>query len=573
MPFDPDAYLASKSAPFDPDAYLAEKGVIPRERLQAGLERNQKKVAALQAQPDPMSLGSIAKEVPGTMGALADRFMNAVTLGGFGAVRRKVAPEAAAAQEADTEQRLSSVPGQIAGGFMGATGAGVGAPRVIAERIAAPLTQAVTNPLLRAAAASGLTGGLSSGTQRGVEGGDIRQTTEAAGEGAAVGAAFGAGMAGLERGGRAILNSAGGRARALIERYGGRVGPTNSGSGGAFDDELAGLPANDRGIGEAAQRSGRRVMETTDRLHQERVAQPYQAEKAAIDAGPGQRPVDVDDVHQALMQVYQSPRLTTGQRGAIRSEIDSLNQRFLRPQLGVRVMTEQQLNDYKTMLNNLSRAGQAGTHTIPEAELGHVARLVRNKVNQGPYRDLNARYAEGAEERSDVRAALGLGPKESRNEAADATRVRNVIMRQTQDTVTGGATTMDLPQLRQRYPELQRDLDLPELLAAKSDLQFRAGGNGHGGLINRLPPGLGLGASAAMAMSHQGPVSLVPLAAEFAARNSGPIAGRLAYRPAQAAEGIGAAGQNPLIQAAGVDRLRQSDLAKRLRAYLSGGRR
>jgi hypothetical protein len=67
----------------------------------------------------------------------------------------------------------------------------------------------------------------------------------------------------------AILNSPGGRARQLIEEHGNgaRVGLLTPGKGGVFDRELAGLPANGRGIGIARKRGSNAILDNLEQAH------------------------------------------------------------------------------------------------------------------------------------------------------------------------------------------------------------------------------------------------------------------------------------------------------------------
>lgn len=467
-------------------------------------------------------------------------------------------------QQRQAIEAQSPIATQLGGGTgMGADmlmgpGAAIGKLAAGTVKAVAPrLANSALGRIVETGAAGGLGGGTYNAADAAVNGASIPEQAKAFGTGAAYGAPIGGGAQaaaeGLSQMASGVLGSEGAQARRMIEKHGGKVGIGNSGSGGALDAELAGLPANDKGIGEAAQRSAGRIIDKTDEMHRAQVSEPYRAEKAAIDASPeAQKQLDVSDVYQGLMKVYGSSKLTPGERGTVKSLLDDMDARYLHKDLGLHLMTEERVNDFKGALQRLSGAGQPGQATVPEAQLSHVAHLLKQKVDGGPYGELNRKYAEGMTEKSALRQGLGLGPKASSNEMADQNRVRNVLMRQTQDTTTGGATTMDLPQVKAAYPELQRDIELPEVLAAKDTLSLHAGAHGHGGLINRLPPGLGLGASAAMALGHQGAASLAPLAAEFAARNASPIAGRLLYTPAQELEmmlygipGAGAARLSP----------------------------
>lgn len=436
---------------------------------------------------------------------------------------------------------LSSAVGPLAAAGKGAAGL-LG----LTERAVPALAKTALGRIAgQAAVGAGI--GAGSGALEAVgAGGGVADAGQRALTGAELGALTGGGLQGVGEGGKtafnAIRNSAGGKARELIEKYGGKAGLTSSGKGGAFEQELKGLPATDEGIGEAAHESGKRIVAKTDAIHERDVAEPYRTAKGPIDAGPGQRMADVDDVHQALMDVYRSPRLTVPQRESIKAEIDSFEAKYTGPH-GVRVMSEKDLNDYKTMLNGLSKAGQAGERTLPQGMMSGAAKTVRDKVDQGPYAQLNKDYHEGMVEKSQLRQGLGLNAKESSNEMSDVNRVRNVLARQGQNSVTAGATTSELEGIKQAYPELARDIELPSLLGAKGDLAFRIGNPVHGGLVNRIKhegitglAGYGLGA---LAGGH-GPLATgLTVGTSLAHANAGPLAGRVLYGPARALSLLG----------------------------------
>ena len=363
--------------------------------------------------------------------------------------------------------------------------------------------------------------------------------------GAGTGTVLGGGFAGVAEGAKAVLRSPGARARQIIEKYGGTVGPTTPGKGGMFEDDLKGLQANDKGIGSAAQASGQRLLSKADEIHETQTKAPYRAERAAIEASPeSSKGVDVEDVKQALMKLHQSARLTPAERGQIGTLLKDFDEggRYYHKDLGFPTMTEAQLNDFNGMLGDMSRAGQPGEHTVAQAKLSQVSSLVRSKVDQGPYADLNKNYSEGMEDRSALRRGLGLGPKKSSNEIAEGRRVANVLQRQGQQTVTEGGTTMDLDDIRREYPQLERDIDAPKVLSAKADLGFRLGGPSHGGFMNRVQqegvPAAMVGAGAGY-LSHSPAVGAgVGAAAHLLRTNWDPITGRLLYGPAQALQGM-----------------------------------
>lgn len=455
------------------------------------------------------------------------------------------AEETAANPVASTIGRVSGGILSSAVGPLAAAGKGAAGLLGMAERGVPALAKTIVGRIGGQMAAGAGVGAGAGALDAVGAGGSASDVGEGALQGAKFGAVLGGAAQALPEAGKpifnAIRNSAGGRARELIEKYGGKVGLFNSGSGGALDQELKGLPANDKGIGEAAQASGKRLIDKTDALHEQNVAEPYRAAKGPIDAGPGQRMTDVDDVHQAMTEVYNSAKLTEAERETLGRQIDAFEQRYTGPH-GVRVMPEKDLNDYKIMLQGLSGAGREGAHTVREGMIGDVRKLVKDKVDQGPYRELNANYHEGMVDRSELRQGLGLNAKESSNAGSDVNRVRNVLARQSQDTTTAGATTMHLDDIKKAYPSLARDIELPDVLAAKSTLGLGLGGPDHGGLKaaikhHGVPGAVGYGlGSMAGGLGMKGAVAGV--GANLIGANAAPIAGRLLYGPARALSNI-----------------------------------
>lgn len=380
-------------------------------------------------------------------------------------------------------------------------------------------------------AAVGGGAGAAEAVGRGEQGADIRR---GAVRGAGVGALLGGGLQSVAEGTRAaypwLRETVGGKARELIEKYGGRVGPTTSGSGGAFDQELKGLPADETGVKQATEDAAPRVLSKADDIHERDVLEPYRQQRAPIDAGKGQLPVDVDALHQEMVKAYQSAKLTVPQRQALGSEIDHFEKTFVGPHQ-TRVMSERDLNDYKTMLQSLTRVGQAGQHTIPQGVLSNTSTLAKDMVDQGPYASLNKAFHEGAVERSALRSNLNLGPRESSNPVAEQHTVARAMRE-------GGP---EIDAVRKSYPELERDLDLPELLRAKEKLQFGIGNVSHGNLVNRLKhEGLagGVGYAAGHAVGHGALGAGLGLGISMVNNNTAPLVGRYLLGPARAAANL-----------------------------------
>jgi hypothetical protein len=84
--------------------------------------------------------------------------------------------------------------------------------------------------------------------------------------------------------GGAIENSKGARARRFIAESGGgaKVGPLTPGTGGVFDEELSGVPASDRGVGQAAKIGARQIHDTIEQQFLEENGFPYRQGPAVV---------------------------------------------------------------------------------------------------------------------------------------------------------------------------------------------------------------------------------------------------------------------------------------------------
>lgn len=131
--------------------------------------------------------------------------------------------------------------------------------------------------------------------------------------------------------------------------------------------------------------------------------------------------------------------------------------------------------------------------------------------------DAKTRRQAGDEAASPDRRMLGLNEKIGTRKA-DVNQLRLVLGRQAQNTETAGATeegpyktNENLPAFREKYPGLDTDTRLAELMRKRLDLKFTLGAPAHGG-IHRINSG-----------------QLV----RTLKANVAPIAGRVAYGPAK----------------------------------------
>lgn len=111
---------------------------------------------------------------------------------------------------------------------------------------------------------------------------------------------------------KGVLNSEGAQARRLIEERGNgaTVGLRTPGSGGVFDAELAGVPANDRGIGIAGKRGATAAIDNMEQAHADAHGYDYRG-------GPElerQAARDVKDTNRSAAQdMRQAGRETYGE--------------------------------------------------------------------------------------------------------------------------------------------------------------------------------------------------------------------------------------------------------------------
>lgn len=423
----------------------------------------------------------------------------------------------------------------IGGSAQGLMGAAQGAVPFLANNMA--------GRILAQGGAGALAGGGSEAARAAVQG---QPVLPAAANGLMFGGLGGMALAGAGEaaGGmaNAVRNSKGGQSRKLIEDSGGEVGPTSSGKGGPFEAELKGLPANDTGIGRASKSSAERILSGLESEHMTKTVKPAAVEKEAIANSPaGDTKVDATKLYSDLVRLHKSMRLSPSEKGVVNGVLNDMDNLIERR--GSVEMTQTELNDWKGMLNGLSDPGN-NAPTVAEAKLAGVAHTAKEMVDQGPYRDINAITHEGILKHNRQRSMIDMEDRPHGREnvngvpEAEANKLANALARQDQNTVTAGLRNGDrYKQFAEENPQYARDINLPDILRAKSDLGLHAGNKGHGGLINRLPAASGAMATAGLAMAtHGSAISALPIAAQFAAQNFPAITGRFAYGPAMGAE-------------------------------------
>lgn len=421
-------------------------------------------------------------------------------------------------------QRLQGLDQEVTGLRGAAASLGVGGVAGDAAGALMPAARTALGRIAGAGAQGAMAGGAGAAADALVHRQPVGEIASAAGSGALTGGVTGAGAATvgemLRGAGSLVRNSKGGQARQLIEKYGGNVGPMDSGSG---IPELNGLKTvTDADIGAQARASGKQLLTANDKLFDQEGRQPYLAARGAIDNSPaGKRMIDVTPLKDKMLEVAYDKGTDPGTKSWLLDQADIIEKQHTGP-MGLNVMSEEDIRGLNSMLQRSAKPGLAtGSGSVRDAQLSTVADVSKAIVDEGPYAQANADYAAAKTRSGDFREGFGMARKPVANEQVDERRIANALARRGQTTTTAGIQGGDarLTQLEQQYPELQRTIAAPQIVKAKGDLQF---GLGHtGGLIDRMPS------------KH--------LLVDLARQNVPAMAGRFAYGPAGAAQAAGQA--------------------------------
>lgn len=601
MAFDPDAYLRSPPPPkaggFDPDAYLAQTNPR-REALEAKSKRAKAEIAQLQADPQnrltdyasagASALGEHVKAMGQGALALGKTFLDpgsiirdgskrrelgrgvddAVTLG-YGrqylydpVVSRLGGTPLAATEEADA----AAAPGYRTGGNIVGAAFPWGAEGMIAKTAGRAMAKAIPEvgglvsklgrpavTAARGAATAATAAPVIAASHASSEGDRLGAATNALTDPAALALGAGAG---------AIAGTAGVKARQFIESRGGKVNPLSPGHGGAFAKELKGLPANDKGIGEAARIGAEKTMAGLKEQNAVETSRPYKKMKELIDKSPeasATRDIAplMDTLQEAVYDLETAPHARTQLEGTLkvleRYRAQGPKNEFGEP-AGPVMVPERQLNGLRRSLMRAAKVGATDAPGEAEAPLRAAAFAVKDMVDEGPYAALNEFYAKGATKNTGARRQLGLKPKPSKDENVDTKKLKLGLEREVQNTKTAGGDS-DLEAFRRDNPKLARASEFAKLANARADLSFRLMPQ-HGGLLERGSGAAVLGGGVA-AMAG-GPAGLAAGAGALALQNWDPLMGRIAHPLAQRAT-------NPMILASQAERERQRRKAETLR--------
>lgn len=403
-------------------------------------------------------------------------------------------------------------------------------------------------PMQQALWAAAGTGGVQAGAQAASEGASVPDIARATGEGAAMGALVGGPLAAAGRAiggvGRAITESRGGRARQFIEDRGGDVGPTTPGRSGPFD-RMETLGTSDADIGQQAEVSARKGLGLFNE-QQDAVKGILGRRIGAIDASAeGQQLRDISGVVAKMEEASKSFGVTPDARAKLKGELDLIHENMgkgFNPETDSYLVSEADLNRIRRDLDGLARTGlsrEAKYHPLREA-----ANELRSMVDEGPYRETNKDYSRESFKEQKSRRLLGLSDRRGTPEESETSvgKVKNLITRRGQNTVTAGGQQDRLRQFEERHPDVAEEFIKPELLRKRADISFHLLPKRYGGLIDRTGSavgGLALGELAMHAMQHghlPSAQAIGALALGLGVQNLPAIQARLLYGPALAAQ-------------------------------------
>lgn len=373
-----------------------------------------------------------------------------------------------------------------------------------AQAVLAGVLGAGAGSLVGGAARPILSGMANAGTQTAVQGGS--------GKDILFSAAVGGALPAVVKGANAVLNSKGGQARALWEKHGGNVGPMDSGSG---VEEIAGMEPSRANVGRASAIGARNIRRGLSEDVEQNVSAPYRTAREGVDYTPAGR--EMTDVTSLIQTVGELPEAI---RPAIRRELKDLG--AVMGEDGRVTMSHADLNTARQRLQELADYGLntgPGTGNIKDKSFKALANAAKVLVDEGPYAPANEIYERGMNMHAVDRADLGLKKRPARLESGKATedaKVAQILRNRNNDSEAAGAMAerADLPGFVSRHPELERQVDLPDLVRAKGALEF-----GLGGKTDNL-----------IQVAHRG---LTHTALDIGKHNASAAAGRLGYAPAR----------------------------------------
>jgi len=526
----------------------APKMHINREKLMALREKTRK---AAEDAPSHLSLDEAGHAFAGPGLSMADT----ATFGGFGALLRAMANKSPSNFERQVGgnalrsmedyrgehpvvSRYTDLPGYFMKPAQAVAETAAGATDN-ALRLIPGLEQTLprSTQLVKGMVSAGATNAVASGANAAFEGGDIpRAVREGAQNGIALATPLGI-MANLASGtGRAIQQSKGGQAREFLERHGVEVGPSSPGRGGPMESMVT-QGTSDADIGHQAEVSAKTGL---DMLNQEKraVLGILGRRIGAIEEGGGGATLrDVSDIVRQMREATAELDTAPHARGALTDLLNSVTSKqgqHFTPDVDPYLLSETDVNKLRRQLDRYAKTGQSTDAAL--SPLKGAARETRGVVAEGPYAETNADYAAASKKYQESRRLLGINerPRTPEESQAAVNKVKNLITRRGQNTVTAGGQEERLAEFEQRHPEIAQELSRPEILRKRADISFHLLPT-HGGLLDRMTGGHH-GLAAAFGLGAGGLTGALPA---LTLTNLPAIQARLLYGPAltmQAAE-------------------------------------
>ena len=417
-----------------------------------------------------------------------------------------------------------------------------GAPEAIgntfSEKTAELLAKAPgLGPMMRSLAshvipAAGTSGALQT-TQALAEGAEPAEALREGGHAAASGAMIATPLTVMARAGGSLadkaLESRGGQTRQFLERHGVTVGPKTPGSGGPMDSMVT-QGTTDADIGRQAEVSAQRGL---DSLNQEKKAVMGILGRriGGIEGSPEAAHLqDVSEIVQnmraAMEELDTSPQARTALGDLVKS-VESKQGQGFNGDTDNYLLSQTDVNKLRRQLDRYAKTGTSTDASL--SPLKSAAGEARTMVDEGPFSQANKDYAEKTKYYQKSRRMLGINerPKTPDETQAAVSKVKNLITRRGQNTVTAGGQESKLAEFEARHPQVAEEFARPEILRKRADLNFRLLPPEHGGLIERDGAPLHGAAIIHEALRHLFATagSLVPL-------NKAAIQARLLYGPA-----------------------------------------
>lgn len=366
--------------------------------------------------------------------------------------------------------------------------------------------------------------------------------------GAAGGAAAGYG-AGVSGG-----NSQTAKDIALRQEMGGKPSITRGAKGGAFEEpEIAGLRGSTDEVGQVADASANKVARNLTERFKTEVGAPYQAAKGAIEAS--NEVTDLAPLIDVAKKVQGSKGTPTAVRSLIQREVLDDLEEFKRTDVDGTVSYQMPVSVANEVRQKLSDFAKTGSVDVPRgnAKIGELYNTAKGLV--GDFEEANAAYSTGKDQFAESFRQLGSKKPVSKLPEGPGAKIKLAqenIVKQISDRLfragekarLTGQEADDLATFAKAHPELELDVRLPEILAAKNRMSFK------------IPEGGLLPSVKGIVTQNIEPLEAnltVPLADSM--RTIAPTAGALA---------------NPIVRGMEADRERNRRLALRVR---SGGKR